>query len=221
MIELPLFPLNTVLFPGTPVHLHIFEPRYKAMIDRCLEHEAPFGVVLIRQGIEALGPLPEPHTVGCTARVVEVQRLPEDQLNIVALGGDRFRIAALRHDDDHAYLVGEVELQPLEPLDPVAVAEAGRRLHRWVARYLAVLGQASQGDYDFDARQLPSDPVALCYWAASVLPVPARHKQPLLAVDTVGGLLADTLAMYRRELSFLENMVAHMHVSQAGPFSRN
>ena len=89
-----------------------------------------------------------------------------------------------------------------------------------VARHVAE-SPWTGGDYDFDARQLPSDPVALCYWAASVLPVPARHKQPLLAVDTVGGLLADTLAMYRRELSFLENMVAHMHVSQAGPFSRN
>ena len=56
MITLPLFPLNTVLFPGIPVHLHIFEERYKEMISQCLEARVPFGVVLIKSGPEALGP---------------------------------------------------------------------------------------------------------------------------------------------------------------------
>ena len=59
MIEIPLFPLDTVLFPGTPVNLDVFEPRYKSLIGQCLEHDEPFGVALIRSGREALGPLPE------------------------------------------------------------------------------------------------------------------------------------------------------------------
>ena len=56
MIELPLFPLNTVLFPGMPLGLHIFEDRYKLMIGQCVQERRPFGVVLIRSGQEALGP---------------------------------------------------------------------------------------------------------------------------------------------------------------------
>ena len=60
MVEIPLFPLNTVLFPNMPLSLHIFEPRYKIMVEQCLSREEPFGVALIQKGREALGPLPEP-----------------------------------------------------------------------------------------------------------------------------------------------------------------
>ena len=69
MFELPLFPLNIVLFPGMPLSLHIFEDRYKLLIGKCLQERQPFGVVLIKKGIEALGPLAEPHHIGCTAFV--------------------------------------------------------------------------------------------------------------------------------------------------------
>ena len=60
MLELPLFPLNTVLFPGMPLNLHIFEERYKRMMQACIESSKPFGVVLIKQGLEAHGPLADP-----------------------------------------------------------------------------------------------------------------------------------------------------------------
>jgi len=72
MFELPLFPLNTVLYPGTPLYLHIFEPRYQRMINLCLNEHRPFGVVLIRHGQEALGPLAEPYRIGCTADIIRV-----------------------------------------------------------------------------------------------------------------------------------------------------
>ncbi len=77
MFEIPLFPLNTVLFPGTPIHLHIFEERYKQMINLCLQEQRPFGVVLIRNGMEALGPLAEPFHIGCTAEIAHVERLED------------------------------------------------------------------------------------------------------------------------------------------------
>ena len=86
MFELPLFPLNTVLFPGMPLPLHIFEDRYKQMINNCLEEKEPFGVVLIRNGKEALGPLAQPHSIGCTARIVEVQKLSDGRMNITSVG---------------------------------------------------------------------------------------------------------------------------------------
>lgn len=218
-MELPLFPLKTVLFPGTPVHLHVFEERYKGLISRCIERGQPFGVVLIRKGIEAAGPLPEPHAVGCTAQIRHVEPLGDGRMNIVAVGDERFRIVDLH--SDHAYLVGEVEPLTIDPSDPTVLAETGRQLRYWVERYLAVLAAASEQGATLDAGQLPSDPLSLAYVAASLLPLPARTKQALLGVDAADALVTDVCSMYRRELPLLEHMIAHRSVEQAGPFSRN
>ena len=72
--KLPLFPLQTVLFPGAPILLHIFEERYRLMIGRCLEQNSPFGVVLIRQGTE-VDPDAIPYGVGTTAQIRDSVRL--------------------------------------------------------------------------------------------------------------------------------------------------
>ena len=82
MLKLPLFPLRTVLFPGMPLALHIFEDRYKEMMRRCIERSSPFGVVLIKHGDE-VGPAAEPYAIGCTARVVQVEPLPEGRMNLL------------------------------------------------------------------------------------------------------------------------------------------
>src|SRR3990172_3261195 len=106
MERLPLFPLRTVLFPGMPLPLRIFEERYRLMIGRCLEQRAPFGVVLIRSGEEVGGPA-EPYDVGTTARIVRVQRLEDGRMNLVALGERRFRIVHLDRSEPH--LSGDVD----------------------------------------------------------------------------------------------------------------
>ena len=110
-IELPLFPLNTVLFPGQVLPLHIFEERYRLMIRRCLAEDAPFGVALIQTGAE-VGAAAEPHTVGTVARIIESSHLPDGTMNIVTVGTERFRIHRLIHDQP--YLRGEVEIFPLD-----------------------------------------------------------------------------------------------------------
>jgi len=81
-----------------PLPLHIFEDRYKQMIGECLEGDRLFGVVLIRNGSEALGPLAEPHTVGCTARIMEAQPLEEGRMQITTIGERRFRIHSLNYN---------------------------------------------------------------------------------------------------------------------------
>src|SRR3990172_7303439 len=90
-LELPLFPLNAVLFPGATLPLHIFEERYKQMIRRCLEERTPFGVLLIRKGNE-VGEPAEPFDVGTVADMVRVQHLQEGRMNILCRGGERFRV---------------------------------------------------------------------------------------------------------------------------------
>ena len=88
---IPLFPLNVVLFPGGFLPLHIFEERYKLMIQRCLDDESEFGVVLIKSGLE-VGGNAEPHAVGTAARIVNVKKEEDGRMNIMVTGRERFRI---------------------------------------------------------------------------------------------------------------------------------
>src|SRR3972149_3913808 len=120
-VELPLFPLNSVLFPGATLPLHIFEERYKLMIGRCLQSGAPFGVLLIRSGNE-VGEAGEPLDVATPTRIVRVQPLDEGRMNLICLGERRFRL--LKKLRETPYLVGEVE--PLDSTDSEGDEGAGR-----------------------------------------------------------------------------------------------
>jgi len=216
--DLPLFPLNTVLFPGAPIHLHIFEERYKRMIRMCLEEQRPFGVVLIRRGAEALGPLAEPHTVGCTAMIASSQRLEQGRMNIVAIGQERFRILSL---DSRAfpYLMGIVQPFPVEPGDPLEVARRGERLRGQVRRLiqtqLKVAGQA------LDVTNLPEDPVDLAHLAASVLQISAEQKQQVLQIVHAEDLIDRVQYIYRREQALTESILSHGERESGLPFSIN
>src|SRR5690242_121607 len=106
VMKLPLFPLHTVLFPGMSLPLHIFEPRYRTMINECLSSGAPFGIVLISSGRE-VGEPAVPHTVGTTAHISGAERLPDGRLNIEVVGQQRFQIIELHQDQ--SYLTGTIE----------------------------------------------------------------------------------------------------------------
>lgn len=180
MDRLPLFPLQTVLFPGMPLPLQIFEERYKLMVARCLEQETPFGVVLIRSG-EAVGGAAEPHDIGTTARIARVQRLEDGRMNLVALGKQRFRI--LRLDNSEPYLMGEVEYLQSQETD---AAKLGEEAHRMAALFregfrlvMAVTGQWTR------SLDLPNDPDRLADFVAYQLDIPAEAKQELLETLSV------------------------------------
>jgi uncharacterized protein len=198
MYSLPLFPLNTVLFPGIPLQLHIFEPRYRLMMRYCIDQQKPFGVVLIQHGIEALGPLAEPHRIGCTARITEVESLPDGRMNLTAMGDDRFRILSLNHD--LPYLTGEVESLPLERPHSIEIMRGLRRLSPWMKYYLKLVHQADPDEeLDLGDMRLPEDPLALLNLAAALLQVPAAEKQPLLEATYASEMLDLLERLYRRE----------------------
>src|SRR5579863_7338060 len=100
----PLFPLNTVLFPGMALPLHIFEPRYREMVGGCLDDNSPFGVVLARP--ESLYGLEVPYTIGTLARIVDYEQLPNGCYNLLTCGTRRFRI--LKESRDRNYMRGLV-----------------------------------------------------------------------------------------------------------------
>jgi Lon protease-like protein len=215
MKDLPLFPLDTVLFPGMPLSFHVFEDRYKLMIGLCLERRQPFGVVLIKEGVEAQGPLAEPHLVGCTARITQVERLGQGRMNIGAVGRRRFRILSLNRD--LPYLVGNAAYHPMHGGGP-DTEKAAIKLRPWVVRYMDELSRIESSD--FDPQNLPKDAVPLAYLAATLLRIPAKQKQSFLAAVTDDELLNNLRWHYRREVAFLKTMVEQRVVDQ-GPFSLN
>lgn len=203
MYELPLFPLNTVLFPGIPIVLHIFEERYKQMMNKCIGDRSPFGVVLIEEGVAEYGPA-EPHMLGCTAEIVQVERLDDGRMNIVAIGQNRFRI--LSTSRDKPYLEGTVEDTPIvsdkskATLDKLSV-----QLRTLLESYVEALHRLSDIQVNWD--QLPDEPVELAYLAAYVLQVESEEKQKLLAHDSASALLRSLISAFRTEVYLISNIV--------------
>jgi hypothetical protein len=174
-MELPLFPLTTVLFPGATIPLHIFEDRYKQMIAMCVQEQRPFGVVLIRRGQEAGGPA-EPFGVGTTAHVTSVQHLDDGKMNLMCVGGKRFRILSSR--SGQPYLVGEVEeLHTLSEDDEETLdlaSTAGGLFAEFLRLYLAMSNQWAR------SVELPAEPDRLADYIASRLAIDFWTKQDLL-----------------------------------------
>ena len=216
-MKLSLFPLHTVLFPGMALPLHIFEPRYRKMINTCLDDNSPFGVVLIRAGSEVGGPA-APYAVGTFARVSRAERLPDGRMNIEAVGEERFRIRELKRGLDDG-LCGTVESFPLATPDDHNVHAAARVLAPWLEHYLELLGQAAATR--FAPKRLPDDPIALAYLAAIVAQIPMREKQGLLSITSAADLLRQERALYRREISLLRAMLASPQARDHGSLSPN
>jgi Lon protease-like protein len=183
-MDMPLFPLNVVLFPGMVLPLHIFEPRYREMINRCIDEDIPFGVVLIEEGPE-VGGTAKPYPVGTAARIVKVDRLDDGAMNITAVGTQRFRIVELDHS--HSYLSAKVAQFPIVNGGTKAAVEMVHRVRPKIIEYVALLSQASQTELKLD--RLPEDPTTLAFLVAIALQVDNRNKQELLAMPGVPEIL--------------------------------
>ena len=197
MYEIPIFPLNTVLFPGMPLTLHIFEERYQLMLQKVMLTNQTFGVNLIHSGAEASGPLPDPFKIGCTARIIKVEPVGDGRVNLTVIGDERYRI--IQTSTAQPYLTGFVESLPLEKPASMEVSRGARQLRPRVVDYLSLLakhsttteGEQQEIDLDFDLTemQLPEDPLMLVYLSAALLQVPAAEKQPLLEAEDASQLL--------------------------------
>jgi Lon protease-like protein len=215
MFDLPLFPLNLVLFPGMPLSLHIFEDRYKIMIGQCIQDRRPFGVALIKSGAEALGPPAEPYDIGCGVRITKVERLGEGRMNILAVARWRFRIESLNYD--LPYLMGKVELYPLGNQDPRLQARSAQQLRPFVKRYLDLLSESS---VKINPHEVPRAPMPLAYLAAAALQLPPQQKQELLEAERATTLLMEMHDIYRREVAIVKALLQQPKVDQ-GAFSLN
>jgi Lon protease-like protein len=186
--------------------LRVFEERYKVMIGTCMVTDQTFGVALIKSGPEVGGPA-EVHPVGTTARIVEIDRRPDGEIGLVALGVTRFRL--LGRLPERPYPLGQVELLADSAAgDSADLIERVRRLFR---RYLVDRGIKQEQAAQLD---LPSDPVTLSYLLAATIRAPAHERQHLLE-------LALPEQRLRRELALLEWSVGGPDVQNARSFSLN
>jgi uncharacterized protein len=170
-VNIPIFPLNTVLFPEGLLPLRVFEARYMDMTRDCLKRGQPFGVCLIREGSEVGAPA-VPEAVGCLARITDWDMQQQGILGVKTRGGQRFRIAT-RSTGSDGLISAEVDLIPAEPRVPVPAEYAG------CAKLLQML-VADQGKAIFAEPHAFNDAAWVGYRLADILPVPLVAKQKLL-----------------------------------------
>jgi Lon protease-like protein len=174
--ELAMFPLGTVLFPGAVLPLHVFEPRYRTLVQRCLAGEPEFGVVLIERGHE-VGGGDVRTSVGTVARLVEVAELPDGRYAIVTVGTRRIRVTAWLDDDPHPR--AEVEDWPDDP-SPGDLDETFHDVVTTLRRVLALSAELGRPAPPATI-DLPSEPTLGVYHAAAAAPLGPHDRQRLLA----------------------------------------
>lgn len=198
--RLPIFPLNVVLFPEMPLPLHIFEPRYQEMLRVCRERELPFGVCLIRSGVEVGGPA-APYSIGTVARILTVDDLPEGRANLMTLGGERFQIAELYQEQPYL----EAEIEPLTAEEEGDLGDLPRRAEAAAQRFMKVLfALAGESERSVD---LPDDPLKLSYVLGALLQAPNSFKQELLECNVIADRLRLELARLDEDATAFEAAV--------------
>jgi ATP-dependent Lon protease len=197
--ELPLFPLpELVLFPGRPLPMHIFEFRYRIMMNTIVASDRRFGVLMWDSEKR------QPAEIGCCAEIIHFQRLPDDRMKILTMGQQRFRV--LEYVREKPYIVGLVEWiedRPTEEdLRPIATEVEG--LLRDVVH---LSGKLTEQPIELP-ENLPSLPLELSYWVASHFEGVTVEQQALLEMQ-------DTSIRLEREVEILTSTRNHLAAKTA------
>ena len=199
---IPLFPLNVVLFPGGFLPLHIFEERYKLMIQRCLDDESEFGVVLIKSGLK-VGGNAEPHAVGTAARIVNVKKEEDGRMNIMVTGRERFRIDSVVFQQP--YMEAVVESLGDDSTGP---PEAGlvSDVREAVEEQIRLL-HGLRGGWVREPKT-PEDPEELSWLVCTLVQADNDVKQALLEEPSTGARLRAQLPLLRSNAAVLRERIA-------------
>ena len=205
--ELPLFPLPIVLFPGVPLPLHIFEPRYRQMLADIRAHDSLFGLSYFDEN-ESGGEVPAIGDIGCVAEVTEVQSLPDSRSNILSIGLIRYRLEAYVERGD-PYLVGRVSFfeddeESVEFLDERA--EEVSKLFMRIARAVRVIN-----DERATLPELPpTEPERLSFLVAAAMELETKVKLELLELRSTAERLKRLRDLLARAVSNYEER-ARLH----------
>ena len=196
---LPLFPLPLVLFPGVPLPLHIFEPRYREMLADCLAADRRFGIVFTP---EDSSDAPDRGAVGCIAVIQNTESLADGRSNIIVVGEDRFAIARLV-TGVRPYLLGEVVTYADLEESPEPLGSLARQLRAVFER----VGRAARtlADDRDPLPTLPEDPAALSFTIASLIDLDPEGRQRLLASRSPLARLRELDALLSPAVDMLES----------------
>ncbi|WP_157721966.1 LON peptidase substrate-binding domain-containing protein [Tumebacillus avium] len=203
--RLQLFPLHTVLYPHGLLPLHIFEPRYRTMIEMCVEHDVPFGIVQIVAGVESGGKA-KTAEVGTVARIQSLTRLEDGRMLITTRGEGRFKILSSAYDGE--CLTAEVEPlddQPTPELVLASATEESADLPALFDRYHRLLTASLNAVYD--KIDLPGDPELLSWMIPAFLHVPTELKQAVLINTSLTERLELVRELLAEETEKLEDMI--------------
>lgn len=199
-LRIPIFPLNTVLFPKMPLPLHVFEERFRRLIEWCIDRKEPFGVVLAKdpdeRGLEVA-------RIGTIASIQAVQKLEGGRYNVLAIGAERFSVL-VRDTTPDGYDMALVETLTDSPADPAYVSALVAETRRLFGSFFDALIQRSgltALDYE-----LPEDPTELSFVVAAVLQMPVERRQRLLETTNTPERLQEEIAWLQRALRHLEEM---------------
>lgn len=217
---LPLFPLTTVLFPEMLLPLHIFEPRYRLLVRRCMDEDRPFGVVLIRSGQE-VGATAEPHEIGTEAKIMAFSPLSDGRSYIVVRGGRRFAVEQAIPDAE-PYLVGRVRYLPEQDGDGVLerAAVAVEAYGQYIVAVMAVTDDA-RGDRAIVDELASVSPREAAYRIAASLAVDASERQRLLELTSDAHRLQAEKNLLERETTLLRDLLVRMRAHGEGRVSLN
>lgn len=215
--DVPIFPLNTVLFPSMPLPLQVFEERYRAMVLDLCRGDRRFCVALIREGVEVGGDA-DPYTVACLAEAVHIQALPGGRYYIVAVGLERARILSTDRLSK-PYLTGSLELWPEDGLDTTPdLVDRATHLFREYARIITeITGQKDT------AVPLPAEPDLLSFVVATAFQSEPQVRQRLLEIPGCTERLTAEVELLQEELLILRAAAASQEPPSAGygQFSAN
>ncbi len=202
---IPLFPLSHVLLPGMPLPLHIFEQRYRDLLEdlAVAPGGARFGVVALRSGSETLATdaratLPDVEAIGTLAEILEVEAQDDGTTDLLSVGSRRFRIESLV-PDGKAYLRAEINFVDEDDGDLGRGHEALARdlMEFYDAMLLRLAGRAT-------GAELPPDANQLSYQIGARLPLPPDERQALLCDPTTAERLIRLNRLLRREIALLQ-----------------
>ena len=208
MRELPLFPLHVVLFPGRPLPLHVFEPRYRKMLADILAGDREFGVVAIRAGRET-GEEAELFRVGTTAKIVRVEELDDGRSNLITVGMDRFQVIEQLPAQPYRRAI----VEPLEDMDTSRHMNGeAKRLRRLLVPYLLDMG-APESIED----RLPDDAPTLAWLAAAAVQIDLAEQQRLLELESTASRVAEVIELLRRESGIIRHFGSVGTLRPPGP----
>jgi Lon protease-like protein len=217
---LPLFPLTTVLFPEMLLPLHIFEPRYRLLVRRCMDEDKPFGVALSRSG-QDVGPNAEPHGIGTEAKIMAFSPLSDGRSYIVVRGGRRFTVHETIPEAE-PYLVGRVRYLDEHEGDgaPERAAVAVEAYGQYIVAVMAVTDDA-RGDRAIVDELATVSPREAAYRIAASLAVDASERQRLLELPSDAARLEAEKNLLERETTLLRDLIVRLRAHGEGRVTLN